>query len=160
MFRVRQLLATAALLVICGHSSLQAQLPQTRIYSVFPPGGQTGQTFEVTIMSGEDTDELKSLHFTHPGITAVPKTQEVEGKPQPVDNVFVVTIAADVPPGVYEVAAEGRFGGSNTRRFVVGSRPARPDAAPLDGHDSRPAGPIRGRPAGVRGRAGAQSPAR
>ena len=123
MFRVRQLLATAALLVFCGHSSLQAQLPQTRIYSVFPPGGQTGQTFEVTITSGEDTDELKSLHFTHPGITAVPKTQEVEGKPQPVDNVFVVTIAADVPPGVYEVAAEGRFGGSNTRRFVVGSRP-------------------------------------
>ncbi len=123
MFRVRQFSAAAAVLIVCGWSSAWAQLPQTRIYSVFPPGGQAGQTVEVTIASGEDTDELESLHFTHPGITAVPKTQEVDGKPQPVANVFVVTIAADVPAGVYEVAAEGRFGGSNTRRFVVGSRP-------------------------------------
>lgn len=108
--------------VASAAATAHAQLPQAKLFAVFPPGAQAGQTIELTVASGEDIDELAKLHFTHPGITAVQKTQDVGGVQQPIDNVFVVTVAADVPPGVYEVAAEGRFGATNTRRFVVGSR--------------------------------------
>jgi hypothetical protein len=112
----------ATLAVLACAATAHAQLPQAKLFAVFPPGAQSGQTQDVTVASGEDIDELSKLHFTHPGITAVQKTQDVGGVQQPIDNVFVVTVAADVPPGVYEVAAEGRFGATNTRRFVVGTR--------------------------------------
>src|SRR5262249_39021142 len=37
-----------------------------------------------------------------------------------VPNQFVVSIGKDVPPGIYEVRAMGRFGLSNPRSFAVG----------------------------------------
>ena len=43
--------------------------------------------------------------------------------PEPLTNQFAVTIAADVPPGVYDVRAIGTFGISNPRSFVVGTLP-------------------------------------
>lgn len=103
-------------------SSANAQLPATRLFAVFPPGGQVGATVDVTITNGQELEEIQRLLFSHPGITAVPKTTEVAGKPQPVANQFVVKIAADVPAGNYEVRAVGFFGISNPRTFVVGSR--------------------------------------
>jgi hypothetical protein len=36
--------------------------------------------------------------------------------------MFTVTVAADVPPGVYELRAAGPYGVSNARRFAVGDR--------------------------------------
>ena len=39
---------------------------------------------------------------------------------EPLANEFTVTIAADVPPGIYDVRAVGTFGVSNPRSFVVG----------------------------------------
>jgi hypothetical protein len=121
-----------------------AQLPQAKLYSVFPPGAQAGTTVELRITGGEDLDEVDSLYFTHPGITAEQKAADPAAQPAPpmdgerrrgrrgrrggdgaqsADQSFVVTIAADVPPGVYEVAAMGRFGGTNMRSFIVGARP-------------------------------------
>jgi hypothetical protein len=41
---------------------------------------------------------------------------------RPAENRFKVTIAADVPPGIYEVRAAGPYGISTARRFVVGDR--------------------------------------
>jgi len=111
-------------------ASAQAQLPQARLYSVFPPGMQVGATTEITVTGGEDIDELKALHFSHPGLTAAPKMQTVEGQQKPVDNVFVVSAASNVPPGIYEVVAEGRFGTSNPRRFSVGTKTESPEAEP------------------------------
>jgi len=101
---------------------LQAQLPATRLFAVFPTGGQAGTTVDVTITSGQELEEIQRLIFSHPGIVAAPKTQDVGGKPQPVANQFVVTISADVPAGSYEVRTVGFFGISNPRTFVVGNR--------------------------------------
>lgn len=103
-------------------SALWAQLPQTRVFSVFPMGWQAGQSFDLLLTSGADLEEVGKLLFTHPGITAVPKLQEVNGKKVPVANAFTVTIAGDVPVGWYEVRAVGYFGISNPRAFQVGSR--------------------------------------
>lgn len=100
-----------------------AQLPQTRIFSIFPAGGQAGQSVEVKITNGKDLDELKALQFNHAGITAALKMQDVRGKQKPVDNTFNVAIAGNVPPGRYELRAVGMFGVSNPRTFVVSNRP-------------------------------------
>jgi hypothetical protein len=97
-----------------------AQLPQTRITSVFPPGGQQGTTVDLTIGGGADLDELNQMIFSHPGITAVQKT---DASGNPVASVFTVTVASDVPPGLYDVRVGGLFGVSNPRIFRVDSLP-------------------------------------
>ncbi len=108
-----------------GNLSAVAQLPTARLLAVFPTGARQGTTVELTITSSTDLDGVNRLWFNHPGIGAAQKTQAVEGQeqPQPVANVFIVTIAADVPPGSYEMRAEGTYGVSNPRTFVVGDRP-------------------------------------
>lgn len=90
-----------------------AQLPQTRLYAVFPQGAQTGQTVDVSVSNGADLDEINRMTFSHSGIKAEHKS----------GNTFVVTVAADVPPGVYEARVHGLYGSSNPRSFVVGSLP-------------------------------------
>ncbi|MDA1229838.1 MAG: hypothetical protein O2856_03605 [Planctomycetota bacterium] len=95
-----------------------AQLPQTRITSVFPPGGQQGTAVDVTVGGGTDLDELDQMVFVHPGITAVPK---VDANGNAVANTFSVTVASDVPPGLYDVRVRGLFGISNPRMFRVDS---------------------------------------
>jgi hypothetical protein len=96
----------------------RAELPLTRLSTLFPPGGRAGTSFEVAI-TGTDLDETNHLHFSHTNITSKPKLSEKTGEPDP--NRFLVTIGADVPPGIYEARAVGRFGASNPRGFVVGN---------------------------------------
>ncbi len=115
-------LMTALAVCLAFAAAAQAQLPQTRLFAVHPLGGQAGQTFDLTLTSGTDLEEMNKLLFSHPGITAVPKMQDVNGKPQPVANVFTVTVAGDVPSGRYEVRAVGFFGISNPRALQVGTR--------------------------------------
>jgi hypothetical protein len=124
----RRMPACVGLLALFGlwagsAASVSAQLPQLRLYSIFPPGGQAGSTVELQILNGTDLDEIDALHFSHPGLTAAPKMQGPEGGQTPVPNTFLITIADDVPLGVHEVRANGRFGISNPRSFVVGERP-------------------------------------
>jgi hypothetical protein len=111
-------------------SAAHAQLPITQLTSVFPPGGRQGATVEVTI-SGADMDDLSKLVFSHDGLSAAPQmTAASDLEPaRAVPNQFLVTIASDVPPGVYEVRALGRFGLSNPRRFVVGTHDEIADTA-------------------------------
>lgn len=115
-------------IVICltvlfaGALTAHAQLPQTRVYALFPPGAQAGTTTDVTVTSGADLEELSKLLFNHPGITAVQKMQDQAGKSVPVANTFTVSVAADVPAGAYEVRGVGLYGISNPRVFTVGSR--------------------------------------
>lgn len=115
---------TKLLVVISAVATLataaSAQLPSTRLSAVFPPGAQVGTSADVSITSGVELEEISRLLFSHSGITAVPKTQVVGGKPVPIANQFVVSVAADVPPGNYEVRAVGFFGISNPRTFMVG----------------------------------------
>ena len=103
-----------------------AQLPVAQLFALSPPGGQKGTTIDVTLTSGTDLDGAKTLYFSHPGITAVqkmgpPKLPQLAA--EPLVNQFTVTIAADVPPGVYDVRSIGTFGVSNPRSFVVGALP-------------------------------------
>src|SRR6266545_1135217 len=74
---------------------LQAQLPLTRLSTLFPPGGQAGTAFEVAV-TGADLDETNQLHFSHTNITAKSKLSEKTDEPDP--NRFLVTIGAHVPP--------------------------------------------------------------
>lgn len=100
-----------------------AQLPQTRLYALFPTGGQVGTTFDLSLTRGDDLDEVDRLLFSHPGIKATAKTtQNIAGNTDLVPNQFTVAIDANVPPGHYEVRAVGLFGISNPRTFVVGTR--------------------------------------
>jgi Bacterial pre-peptidase C-terminal domain len=115
----RQSLYAIALLLLFV-SDARAQLPSTRLSAVFPPGAQAGTTVDVTLTSGLELEEISRLLFTHPGISATPKTQDVGGKPVVVANQFAVTVAADVTPGNYEIRTVGFFGISNPRTFVVG----------------------------------------
>lgn len=110
-----------AALCLLATTSVSAQLPGTRLDSVFPPGAQVGQTVEVTL-SGVDLDDVDRLEFSHPGITATRKMAEpgpFDDGPQPVENQFVVSVKANVPAGQHEVRCQGKYGLSNPRTFVV-----------------------------------------
>src|SRR6266498_1100846 len=76
--------------------SSRAELPLARLSTLFPPGGQAGTTFEVTV-TGADLDETNQLYFSHTNITAKQKLSEKTGEPDP--NRFLVTIGARVAPG-------------------------------------------------------------
>ncbi len=112
-----------------------AQLPAARLYAVFPPGGKAGESIDVSILSGADLDEVDTLVFSHPGITARQKVQQTPRGPQPVANAFEVTIKPDVPPGLYEVHAKGVFGLSNPRAFVVDTLPSIVEKEPNESSD-------------------------
>ncbi len=106
-------------LMLVSHGSLLAELPLARLFTVFPPGGKVGGQIEVTV-AGADMDEANQLHFSYSGITAKQKTGE-SGVAEA--NKFLIAIAANVPPGVYEARVVGRFGISNPRSFVVSDLP-------------------------------------
>ena len=101
-----------ALCVLSLSQIASAQLPQARIYAIFPQGAQAGQSVDVSVTNGIDLEELSAMMFSHPGITA----EHISA------SNFKVTVAPDVPPGVYDVRVNGLFGTSNPRCFVVGNR--------------------------------------
>ena len=80
---------------LASSTGLFAQLPATRLDGIFPAGAAAGATLEVTI-AGDDLDDVDRLVFSHEGITFARKMADVtpfdEG-PQPVENVFAVTVA-------------------------------------------------------------------
>lgn len=117
-------LLAIALLAGSTWQQAAAQLPATRLEGVFPAGAAPGTTVDL-VLAGTDLDEVSTLVFSHPGIKAERKLAEptpFDEGPQPVENTFVVTLDKAVPPGLYEVRANGYFGRSNPRPFVVGSR--------------------------------------
>jgi hypothetical protein len=108
---------TAFVVWFCLAGSLRAELPLTRLQTVFPPGGMAGATIEVSV-TGTDLDDANAIHFSIAGITATPK---LAASGQPEANRFLVKIAAGVPPGIYDARVTGRFGISNPRAFAVGT---------------------------------------
>ena len=85
-----------------------AQLPQTRLNTVFPPGGKIGSDVKVSI-SGEFSEAATQLVFSHPGISAkqqIDAPSEYRVAHRRPRN-FDVSIAPDVPRGSYEVRAVG-----------------------------------------------------
>src|SRR5207249_865777 len=111
----RARLWTCVTLMCClAVHSIRAELPLTRLFSIFPPGGKAGSTVEVTV-NGADLDEAAQFLFSSTNITASPKP----GEP----NKFLITVASNAAPGVYDARLAGRFGVSNPRGFVVGDWP-------------------------------------
>jgi hypothetical protein len=110
-----------------GQVQLGNQLPNARLSTLSPCGGQAGATFEVTF-TGTDLDLPEALVFSHPGITAKPGEPEVVkddpkkkgGKAEPQVARFHVTIDKMVPVGCYDARIVGKHGISNARTFVVG----------------------------------------
>ena len=113
----------AALMASLFATRAWAQFPVTELTTISPAGAKQGATLEV-VVGGGNQERLSSLDFSHAGITAKQKTvsNELLGKEQPVNNTFVVSVAANVPPGIYEARVTGLFGTSNARRFVVGKQ--------------------------------------
>src|SRR5262249_44269545 len=114
-----RLLASAAVLVLTLPAA--AQLPQPALTTIFPPGGKPGATLDVTF-GGADLDEADQLVFSHPGITGKLKEappSDLSKKPKRVEGQFAVTIAPEVPPGIYEARLICRFGATNPRAFAV-----------------------------------------
>ena len=102
-----------------------AQLPAARLDAVHPAGAAPGSTVDLTIQ-GADLDDVTGLLFSHPGITAEPKRAApgpFDDAPQTVPDTFVVTVAADVPPGRHAVRCRGRYGVSGERVFLVEALP-------------------------------------
>ncbi len=100
------------------------QLPFLRLMTAFPSGGKQASAVEVTV-TGNNMDGVDRLFFSHPGITASPLMSEstlLQPNPRPVPGKFTVTIAPDVPPGIYELRMAGHFGVSNARAFMVGDQ--------------------------------------
>ncbi len=106
--------------LIPADQSLLAQtvcLPLPRLLSTMPMGGQAGTQFEITV-TGENLDDGGELLFSTPGLTAVRRMQ-ADGQPEP--GRYVVTVAADCPPGLYETRMMTRLGISSARIFSVGA---------------------------------------
>lgn len=106
--------------LIPADRSLLAQtvcLPLPRLLSTMPMGGQAGTQFEITV-TGENLDDGGELLFSTPGLTAVRRMQ-ADGQPEP--GRYVVTVAADCPPGLYETRMMTRLGISSARIFSVGA---------------------------------------
>ena len=112
----------------------RADFPKTRLKAIHPPGGRQGTTVDVTLV-GTDLDDLSRLTFSHPGITAAATMTlptEFDPQPLPVPGRMAISIAADVPPGLYDVVAFGRYGPSNPRTFAVGFAPEMAKTTAID----------------------------
>ncbi|MES2596883.1 MAG: PPC domain-containing protein [Verrucomicrobiota bacterium] len=92
----------------------QVTLPLPRLLTMMPMGGQAGQNIEVTI-TGENIEDVTELTFSTAQITAKPVTGTT--------NKFTVSIAADMPMGVYDARVLSRLGVSSVRAFSVNKLP-------------------------------------
>ena len=141
---------TLAFALLAGFAALLAStpafaqrltsLPQTKLKALSVAGGKAGSSFDVKVTSGDQLNDLNKMVFNHSGITATPKTTTKAGKTTPVANTFTVKIAKTVPTGLYDVRVAGKFGLSNPRTFVVGSRDEIVEKEPND--DESKATPI------------------
>jgi len=99
-----------------------AQIPEPKLTALQPAGAKLGTSVDVKVF-GAELDSADRLLFSHAGITATPTTTPPDryyAQGRAVANLFKVNVAADVPPGIYEVRLAGYFGISNARRFAVG----------------------------------------
>jgi hypothetical protein len=94
----------------CLVSVVQAELPSIRFDRLTPLGASAGSSVEAEV-AGADIEEVQSLWFDHPGLTAEPVKDR--------DRRFQIKVASDVPAGTYDVRLVGRWGVSNPRLFSI-----------------------------------------
>lgn len=116
------------LFLVCPVSQTAwAQLPTSDLARMFPFAAPAGKTIEVKVI-GSNLDGASELRFTHPGITAKPvmlPADEIYPEPRIKGSQFTVTVAPNVPPGIYEARVVSYFGLSTARPFVVASADSR-----------------------------------
>jgi len=123
--------AAAALLVLLLGSGARAEYDAPRLSSVFPPGAKQGSEVTVEVQGGA-LDAPTGLYFSRSGIQAelideeAPKDEKDKNRGKGRKRggggktvKFKVQVAADVPPGDYDVRFTGKEGISNPRTFVV-----------------------------------------
>ncbi|HIM28785.1 MAG TPA: hypothetical protein EYG57_04425 [Planctomycetes bacterium] len=91
-----------------------AAVPNPILNTLFPPGGQAGESIEVEI-SGSGLEGLTALHCRIPGIRI---QQHNDNK-----NRFTISVPKETPLGFYDVRAVCRSGISSPRPFLIGNRP-------------------------------------
>ncbi len=114
MSKFRRGFFAAAVSAAFLQSPVFAELPAPRFDRIGPLGAAAGSSVEVQVQ-GSDFEELQSLVFDHPGISANP----LEGKELNKERKFTVTIAADVPEGTYDARVLTKWGVSSPRLFAV-----------------------------------------
>lgn len=92
-------------LAVAGH----AQLPVAKLSTLFPPGAKIGTSVDITA-GGSDLGGLRQAFFSHKGIT---------GKVSSDGKKITMTVAKDVPEGIYSAWVVGDFGASNPRAIQV-----------------------------------------
>src|SRR5436190_14568632 len=97
--------------LVLAASAIFAAPPATVFETVFPAGGQAGQTVEVTVTGSN----LDSLHGNVAGLHC-----ELLGPSR-----FRLTIPAGTPPGLYDLWGASEQGVSSPRTFFIGNRPER-----------------------------------
>lgn len=100
--------------------SLRAELPRTRLDTIFPFGARRGTEIELRL-AGADLDEASQVLISAPGVTTIVTNAPIF----PVSDQVTcrVSVATNALPGFYEVRVQGRFGVSTSRTFVVGDLP-------------------------------------
>lgn len=99
--------------------------------TIFPAGGQAGQTVEV-VVSGKNLQGLRTLHCNAPGLRC-----------EPLDaNRFRLTIPPETPPGQYDLWAVGENGLSAPRTFSIGNRTEQLEVEPNDALSTAPTVPL------------------
>ncbi len=112
------LLFVAVCCVLLAGSTAFGQAPPV-MNTVFPAGGQVGQSVEVTV-SGSNLQGLRTLHCNRPSI----RCEKLE------PSRFRLTIQAGTPPGLCDLWAVGDNGVSAPRTFAIGNRAEQLEAEP------------------------------
>ena len=118
-------------LVLLAGSALVAAPPTPVLETIFPAGGQAGQSVDVTV-TGSNLESRRTLHCNIPGF----RCELLE------PNRFRLTIPASTPPGLYDLWGVSEQGVSSPRTFFVGNRPEQLEAEPSDVLRSAPAVPL------------------
>ncbi len=104
-----------------GH--LFAQTPVPVLESIFPAGGQAGQSVDVTI-SGEELEGATGLVFSTKNDGFTIDTEPLPSNTSPENpNQFRVTIPENAKAGRYGVHVRCARGLSSPRGFIIGTKP-------------------------------------
>lgn len=144
IIRIGSYVASFVLILACVFlDQAFGQLPINRLTALAPSAVTAGKE-NVVVISGSDLDGANALLFSHAGITARQSmTVATEATPAaPVANSFVVSVAPDVPPGVYEVRSVGRFGVSNPRLITVSPYSVASETGPNKSREAAQAIPV------------------
>lgn len=131
-------LLLSLLLIGMFQQAAHAQLPTADLRQLRPFAAPAGKTVEVSII-GSNLDQASELRFSHPGINAKPvmlPADEFHAQPRPQGSRFQVSVAPNVPPGIYEARVVSYFGLSTARPFVVAEADSR-EVAETGSHATR-----------------------